>query len=129
MGSPSGFDGRHVIGAAAPASSGADDLRTQITLSRIHPDDVGERHVFVRLDRGPWMKLLFGEACTLEVAPGSHHLRIHNTLFWKNVHFTVEFGEHLEFLIINSGRWWTYGVAAVLGSAPLFLRVIQRSRV
>jgi len=29
-----------------------------------------------------------------EVRPGTHHLRVHNTLFWKNIHFAVETGEH-----------------------------------
>ena len=48
---------------------------------------------------------------------------------WKNVRFTLEPGEHLEFLLINRGRWWTWGVAGVLGAAPLFLTVEKRSRV
>jgi hypothetical protein len=31
---------------------------------------------------------------------------------WKNITFTLEPGEHLEFILINSGRWWTWGFAA-----------------
>ena len=106
-----------------------DDLRALVTLSRRHPSDCGQRHVFVRLDRDAKVRLAFGDAATLEVQPGTHALRIHNTLFWKNLRFTIEAGEHLDFLISNEARWWTWGMVAVLGSAPLFLRVEKRSRL
>jgi hypothetical protein len=104
-----------------------DDLRSFVTLSRTHPTDVGERHVFVKIDDVK-VRLSYGESVTTELQPGAHHLRAHNTLVWKNVKFTLEPGEHLEFIIINAGRWWTWGVAGVLGSAPLFLTITKRSR-
>jgi hypothetical protein len=109
-------------------ADGTDDLRSFVTISRSHPTDIGERQVFVRLD-DKRARLNFGESFTAELAPGAHHLRVHNTLVWKNVPFTLEAGEHLEFMIINSGRWWTWGIAGLLGSAPLFLRVEKRSRL
>ena len=105
-----------------------DDLRTLVTISRQHPTDVGERQIIVRLDGGDVVRLAYGDEVTLEVQPGRHHLRVHNTLFWKNLTFSVEAGEHLEFIVINTGRWWTWGMAGVLGSAPLFLTVQMRSR-
>lgn len=117
------------INAPAPAVPAVDDLRSLITVSRTLPTDCGQRQVVVRLDRGARVRLLFGEAVTLEVRPGAHQLRMHNTLVWKNVSFTIEAGEHLDFLIGNEARWWTWGMVAVLGSAPLFLRVEKRSRV
>lgn len=102
-------------------------MRTLVTISRAHPDDVGDRQVFVRLDGGERVALLYGESCTAELQPGAHHVRIHNTLVWKNINFTIEPGEHLEFVVINAGKWWTAGVAGVLGAAPLFLKVERRS--
>lgn len=84
--------------------------------------------MFVKLDDTK-VRLSYGETFTAELKPGTHHLRAHNTLVWKNLKFTLEPGEHLEFVIINSGRWWTWGVAGVLGSAPLFLSIAKRSRV
>jgi hypothetical protein len=62
--------------------------------------------------------LVYGESFTQEVTPGQHHLRVHNTLFWKNVRFAIEPGGHLEFVIINGAKWWTYGIVGLLGSAP-----------
>ena len=104
-----------------------DDLRCLITFSRTHPSDCGQRQVFARLDDGEQVALLYGDIVTFEVNPGRHKLRVHNTLFWKNLHFSIEMGERLEFLMINRARWWTAGVVGVLGSAPLFLTVKQIS--
>jgi hypothetical protein len=112
-----------------PALDAPDDLRCVVTISRNHPNDIGERQVIVRLDGGTREKLYFGQSFSQEVRPGSHHIRFHNTLVWRNLRFTVEPGEHLEFIVINSGRWWTWGMAGVFGSAPLFLTVEMRSRV
>jgi len=106
-----------------------DDLRALVTISRAHPTDIGQRQVFLRLDRGQRVPLVFGQSFTAEVRPGAHHLRMHNTLMWRNVHFTIELGEHLEFIVINKAFWWTYGVAGVLGAAPLYLKVEKRSRL
>ena len=108
---------------------GLDDLRALITVSRTLHTDCGQRQVVVRLDGGPKVRLAFGESVTLEVPPGAYHLRIHNTLVWKNIRFTIELGEHLDFLIGNEARWWTWWMVAALGSAPLFLRVERRSRL
>jgi hypothetical protein len=117
---------RHPVDVSDAAADAIDDLRCFVTVSRAHPSDIKERHVFVKLDREP-LRLSYGDHFTLELKPGAHHLRAHNTLVWKNVRFTLEPGEHLEFIIINSGRWWTWGLAGVLGSAPLFLTVEKRS--
>ena len=104
-----------------------DDLCSVVTISRAHPTDCGQRQVVARLDLGPKITLIYGESFTQEVSPGAHHLRVHNTLFWKNVQFAIEPGEHLEFVIINGAKWWTYGIVGLLGSAPLFLTVQRLS--
>jgi len=105
-----------------------DDLRALVTVSRADPSDCQQRQIIARLDGGVRQSLLFGESTTLEVEPGAHHLRVHNTLMWRNIRFTIEPGEHLEFVAINYAQWWTYGVVGVLGSAPLFLKVHKRVR-
>jgi hypothetical protein len=121
--------GPHIVHRSDTWAPESDDLRALITLSRTHRTDCGQRQVIVRIDKGSKVTLSYGEAFTVEVLPGAHHLRIHNTLVWKNVHFTIEPGEHLDFLISNEARWWTWGMVGLLGSAPLFLRVERRSRV
>ena len=106
-----------------------DDLRSFVTFVRNDPSDCGQRQVFVRIDDGRRVALVYGESVEVEVRPGMHHFRIHNTLFWKHIHIGIEPGEHLECLIVNSARWWTAGMAGLLGSAPLFLKVEIRSRI
>ena len=64
---------------------------------------------------------------TLEVQPGRHRIDVHNTLFWKHVTFHVEPGEHIEFMLINRGGRFTYPLVALMGVAPLYLTVKQRS--
>jgi hypothetical protein len=104
-----------------------DDMRTFVTISRNHPTDVKQRQVVARLDDGTRTTLFYGDSITLEVAPGTHRLRAHNTLIWRTVKFTVEAGEHLEFILINRGPAWTYAMLALLGAAPLFLKIERRS--
>lgn len=104
-----------------------EDLRCFVTISRTHPSDVGDRQIYVTLDEKR-THLVYGEEFTDELRPGAHRLRVHNTLMWKNIRFTLEPGEHLEFALINTARWWTWGFAGVLGAAPLFLTVQKRSR-
>ena len=100
-----------------------DSLECTVTLSRTHPRDCGQRQVFARIDQGKRIALVFGETVTVEVSPGRHRLRAHNTLFWKTVDFAMEPAEHIEFLFINEARWWTAGMVGLFGSAPLFLTV------
>jgi hypothetical protein len=106
-----------------------DDLRSTLTFSRQHPSDCRQRQAFARLDGGPRITLAYGDVVTIDVEPGRHRLRVHNTLFWKTIEFAVEPGEHLECVIINSERWWTAGMAGLLGSAPIFLTVKLNSLV
>jgi len=110
-----------------PAPDAGDSLDCSVTLSREHPDDCGQRQVFARLDEDTRAVLVFGQSVTLEVKPGTHVLKVHNTLVWKKIEFTIEPGEHLGFTIINRSPKWAVGMAGVLGWAPLFLTVRKTS--
>ena len=116
-----GRDGRSATWLAV--QSPADDLRSFVTFVRNDPADCGDRQVFVRIDGDRRIALVFGDSVEIEVQPGLHHFRIHNTLFWKHVRIGIEPGERLHCRIINAGRWWTAGVVGLLGAAPLFLSV------
>ena len=124
----------HMPVAARPGSDGwsatrsavespADNLRSFVTFVRDDPSDCGDRQVFVRIDGDRRLVLAFGDAIEIEVQPGLHHFRIHNTLFWRHVRIGIEPGERLQCRIVNSARWWTAGVVGILGAAPLFLSV------
>jgi hypothetical protein len=106
-----------------------EDLRTYVTISREHANDVGHRQVVVQLNREPRVELLFGDSFTQEIQPGSHRLYAHNTLFWKTIRFTAEPGEHLEFVVINRAGPLTLSLLAIAGVAPLYLTIERRSLV
>src|SRR4051812_15692841 len=97
-----------------PTPDAGDSLDCSVTLSRQHPEDCGQRQVFARLDEDVRAVLVFGQSVTLEVKPGAHVLRVHNTLVRKRVDFTIEPGEHLAFTIINRAPRWAAGMAGVL---------------
>jgi len=103
------------------------DLRCFVTISRQHERDAQTRQVISRIDDSPAVTLLFGESVTQEIRPGGHRLRANNTLIWKRLDFTVEPGEHLEFVLINRTGRFTLGFLAILGVAPLFLTIEKRS--
>ena len=105
----------------------ADDLRTLVTIIRTDPEDVGTRQIVARIDALPKVTLLFGDSWTAELEPGAHKLRLHNTLVWKSVPFTVEPGEHLEFAVINRSGRVSFAFLAMLGASPLFIKVKRRS--
>lgn len=102
------------------------DAGSTITISRTHDDDVRQRQVIVRIDDGPKSTLMFGDSVTIEVSAGTHQLRVHNTLVWKTETFTVGPGDHLAFDVINHPGRLTLGFLALVGAAPLFLRVERK---
>ena len=117
-----------VVDVRAPSAPDVhDDLQTRITIARTSPRDVGDRQVFVRLDGGPSVALVYGERMTVELQPGRHQLKAHNTLMWRTVDFTVESGEHLEFQLVNWADWITMMLVMWLGTGPLYLTVERRS--
>lgn len=107
----------------------SNDLRTYVTISRMHAKDVRHRQVVIRLDDQPRVMLLYGDSFTQEIQPGAHRLYANNTLFWKTIRFTVEAGEHLEFVVINRAGPLTLSLLALVGVAPLYLTIERRSLV
>jgi len=93
----------------------------RITIRRESPDDVGFREIFVSLDGEQIVILRPSETFTLEVTPGPHRLRAHNTLFWKTHELVLKPGEHAKFVAINRAGFGTFGFMTFLGASPLYL--------
>jgi hypothetical protein len=93
----------------------------RITIRRESPDDVGFREIFVSLDGQAIAILKPNETFTLEVTPGPHRLRAHNTLFWKTHDLVLRPGEHAKFVAINRAGFGTFGFMTFLGASPLYL--------
>ena len=62
----------------------------RITVRRQSRNDVYMKDIYVSLDGESIAMLDRGQEVSREVAPGRHRLRVHNTLFWRTLDFTVK---------------------------------------
>jgi hypothetical protein len=99
--------------------------RARITVSRRSAHDVKQRQLVVSLDGRPWVTLLFGDTATIEVDPGPHEFRVHNTLVWKTVRLDLAPGEHAHYTAVNRAGWGTYSMLSLLGVGPLYVSVAR----
>lgn len=100
--------------------------RTQITVSRTLPSDLGTRDVILLLDNQTLATLHYGESVTRDITPGSHKLYAHNTLMNKTVEFNAPSGGHIRFLTSNYGGLWTW-IGMLFGAGPVYLSLQQES--
>jgi hypothetical protein len=97
----------------------------RLTLSRTASKDVGIRQVFVAVDGKDVAVLVHGQTATVDVEPGPHKMRIHNTLVWKTVTFDASAGEEIRYDIINRAGFGTMALVATLGVGPIYLTVTR----
>ena len=95
----------------------------RITVTRRDARDIRDRQIIASIDGERVATLLFGDEVTREIAPGPHRLRIHNTLFWKNLDLDLRAGEHARFIVVNRVGPGTVGLLGLLGAGPLYLTV------
>ena len=93
----------------------------KVTIRRNSPADVKTRQLVVSIDGETIATLLFGESVTRELPPGPRRLRVHNTLVWKTIDFTLAPGEQATFEAINRTGKLTYFLVSTLGVGPLYV--------
>jgi hypothetical protein len=98
-----------------------DGPTSRVVLTRRSANDVKQRQVFVSMDGTTIATLLFGESAAVDVAPGQHVLRAHNTLVWKTITVNLKPGEEARFTIINRPGLGTYALLSLLGTGPIYL--------
>jgi len=98
---------------------------TRLTLARTAHNDVGIRQVFVSVDGKDVAVLVHGQTATVDLEPGPHKMRIHNTLVWKTVTFDASPGEDIRYDIINRAGFGTMALVATLGVGPIYLTVVR----
>lgn len=92
-----------------------------VTVTRADPADFKQRQLMIYLDGQRLGEILFGQFLTHEIAPGSHRLRVSNTLVWKTVSFDAKPGEAVRFEAINRPGKLTYPMMIVMGVGPLYV--------
>jgi len=96
---------------------------TVLTIHRTHAGDEGSRQIVGRLDGVRVGEVLFGQRLSVEIAPGPHVFRVHNTLFWKTISFEALPGHTFHVTVWN--RTWPgfYEYMIFIGPAPPLLGV------
>ena len=94
-----------------------------LVVSRTLPGDVGQRQVYVDLDGKRLATLMDGDTFAAEIPAGPHLLRLDNTLQRKKLEFTAEAGERVEYRFANTAGRFFLPLLAVIGVAPLFLKI------
>jgi hypothetical protein len=109
-----GFDEFFDRGDVFPAS---------VTITRTSEADYKTRQLVVSIDGDPVGTLLWGDSVTRELEPGRHRIRVHNTLVWKSVEFTLAPGEQAFFEAINRSGPGTLAMTLLFGAGPLYVSV------
>lgn len=97
--------------------------KARLLITRSSERDVKNRQIFASLDGTSLGDLLFGGKITREIRPGPHSMRVHNTLFWKTIHFEAAPGETVHFETVNYAGRGFLNFVLIIGVAPLFLAV------
>ena len=98
-----------------------------VTITRTSEEDFGSRQLEVSIDSDWVATLLWGDSVTRQLEPGPHRLRIHNTLVWKTVDFTLKPHEQLFFEAINKAGRGTYLMTMIFGVGPLYVQIKRMS--
>jgi hypothetical protein len=102
-----------------------DSRPARITLTRRHSADVRQRQIVASIDGAPIGTLLFGDTVTREIAPGSHRLRIHNTLFWTTRDVQLSPGDVVRFTVVNRAGFGSFALLGLFGVGPLYVSLIE----
>ncbi len=111
---PGGGDEWSELLSAFPAS---------VTITRTSQADYQSRQLVASIDGIHVGTLLWGDSVTCELEPGAHRLRVHNTLVWKTIDFTLAPREQSFFEAINRSGFGTLFLSMLLGVGPLYLTV------
>lgn len=92
-----------------------------VTVTRTSEADFQSRQLVASIDGREIATLLWGDSVTCHLEPGPHRLRVHNTLVWKTVDFTLAPGEQIFFEAINRTGAGTLLMTILFGVGPLYV--------
>jgi hypothetical protein len=73
-----------------------------VTITRNAPEDVQDRWIRIYVDDQPERILRYGETLTVDVVPGHHRIKAHNTLSSHVIEFDAAAGEHVRLQCHNA---------------------------
>jgi hypothetical protein len=109
------------VGREAVLDGGLVRGGTRITIHHESASDFGSREIYVSIDGEQVAALRPNETFTVDVRPGTHRVRAHNTLFSKTHDLVLRPGDHARFVAVNRAGFGTLGFMILLGASPLYL--------
>jgi len=92
-----------------------------VTITRTSEQDFKSRQLVVHIDGVRVAELLWGDSVTHELEPGRHRVRVHNTLVWKTIDFSLSSGEQVFFEAVNRTGPGTFLMLVAFGVGPLYV--------
>ena len=81
---------------------GAQSGAARLTITRDAADDIQDRWVRLWIDGTFWETLRYGMTLSIDLPPGHHRLKAHNTLNGATLEFDASPGEHIKVRCHNS---------------------------
>jgi len=100
-------------------------MRARVTIVRDDPADVQDRTIRLWLDGEPWDALPYGRTLSLDIDPGHHVVKAHNTLLGASVSFDAAPGEEVRLRCANGLPGGAKLMVLMLGVAYLRVRIEQ----
>jgi hypothetical protein len=121
---------RVLVEEPAPQRDNLDDffalnerVPATVTITRTSEEDFKSRQLVVSIDERKVAELLWGDSITQNLEPGPHRIRVHNTLVWKTVDFSLRPGEQAYFEAINRTGPGTIVMTLLFGIGPLYVTI------
>jgi hypothetical protein len=100
-------------------------MNARLSITRDHPEDVQDRVVKLWLDGEAIGRLPYGQTETLDIAPGRHVVKAHNTLFGTSIEFDAAPGEEVRLSCVNGLTGGGKLMVLMLGVAYLRVRLAR----
>ncbi|HEX8070421.1 MAG TPA: hypothetical protein VF546_10750 [Pyrinomonadaceae bacterium] len=101
----------------------ADVPVSQLRVSHPVAGNIMGRGLKLWLDDEELTPLKAGQALTVEIEPGAHRLRAHNTYHARTVEFVAAPGEQVHYRINNRVGFFGWFMLTVLGGGPMHLAI------
>ena len=100
----------------------------RLTVTRDSADDVQDRWVRLWIDGTFWEVLRYGMSLSIEIPPGRHQLKAHNTLNADTLEFDAQPGEHVRVRCHNTISRGGFLSILMIGVALIRVRLERTDR-
>lgn len=98
-------------------------LQARISVTRNYDDDWADRVIYLWVNGERLAPIRYGQTVEVEVPPGRHTVKVHNTLRGRTEEFDAAPGEHIRFVCGNQTASGGLLMMLMMGVAALRVRL------